>query len=292
LSAHDGGDDDAIIARRPSFVGLPRPALCAVITEVTPDAAIRTMRNSEFDGADAFLFDLRKLDRAFHTSEQLASIFLSTDKPVMVYYYRRPVRGFEPVSDEVRAETFLACVEAGASAVDIMADLFDPNDLELSRHPEAVERQRDLMERIRSLGGEPMLSSHTLVPMTTEAVVAHVKELVERGPDMVKIVPRVETEDDLLEAMRTTVALRNAVDLPFIHIVMGEYNRIHRIIGPTLGSAVCFCVPYYAEDATLEQPLLRATRQVFDNFVWRNPRSVVEQATKVIPADTSYEIDQ
>lgn len=261
---------------RPSFVQLPAPVLSAVITEATPGESIRTIRTAEFEGAQAFLYDLRKLERQYHTEEHLASIFRATDRPVMVYYYRRPMRGFEAVSDEIRAETFLTSVAAGASAVDVMADLFDPNEIELTRDPAAIERQQALMSDIRRLGGEVMLSSHTLVAMSTAEVLSHAQELAARGPDMVKIVPRVPTEEDLLEAMRTTVALRRALTIPFIHIVMGEYNRIHRIVGPTLGSAVCFCTPYFNEDATLEQPLLRSTKQVFDNFVWQTPRTVTE----------------
>lgn len=269
------GVSQVAVARdgRPSFVAVPQPFLCSVITEVTPDDAIRAMRTSEFDGAQAFLFDLRKLAVEFHTLDDLRRIFLATSLPVMVYYYRRPVAGFVPVSDEVRAETFRLAVQAGASAVDMMADLFDPNERELSFDEAALARQKRLMDELHALGGEVMLSSHTLVPMSTEEVIAHAQQLESRGPDMVKIVPRVPTEDDLLEAMRTTVELRRVLRSPFIHIVMGEYNRPHRIMGPVLGSALCFCAPYYNEDSTLEQPLLRATRSVFDNFVWRAPRS-------------------
>jgi len=261
---------------RPSFVNLPKPFLCSVITEVTVDAAVRAIRVSDFDGAQAFLFDLLALDRAHHNADDLRRIFLSTDKPIMVYYYRRVSNRHEPVTDDTRAESFLLSVEAGASAVDMMADLFDHNELELSRDPEVIRRQKELIHQIRDFGAEVMVSSHTMIKMSTAEVLAHVEAMLDREPDMVKIVPRVPTIDDLTEAFQTTVALDRMLSIPFIHIVMGEYNKIHRIVGPMLGSSLCFCVPYYNEGVTLEQPLLRATREVFNNFSWRPARSVEE----------------
>jgi 3-dehydroquinate dehydratase type I len=252
---------------RPSFVNHPKPFLCSVITEETPENSIYAIRTSEFDGAEAYLYDLKQLDRKYHNKEDLSRIFLSTDKPVIVYYYRK--LGRPAVSDEERVTSFLTSVEAGASAVDMMADLFDPSPLEISRKPETVEKQKRLIDEIHKRGGEAMISNHTMVQMTTEQVLEHAETIQARGPDMLKIVPRVNNEQDLLEAFRTTVALKEKLTIPFIHIVMGPYNKIHRIVGPMLGSSCCFCVPYYNKDATLEQPLLRATREVFNNFVWR-----------------------
>jgi hypothetical protein len=252
-----------------SFVHLAKPFLCSVITEETPENSIHAIRTSEYDGSQAFLYDLRQLNVKYHNREDLARIFSTTDKPIMLYYYRgRP--HIPEVSDEERVRSYLAGVEAGASAVDVMGDLFDPSPMQITQNGEAIEKQKRLIKDIRDRGGEAMISCHTLVKMSTEEVLSQVKEIVEtRKPDMVKIVPRIETEDELLEAFQTTVALKRELSIPFIHIAMGAYNRIHRIVGPMLGSSLCFCVPYYNKDATLEQPLLRATRQVFDNWVWK-----------------------
>src|SRR5699024_740175 len=133
---------------RPSFVGLPKPFLCSVITETTPDAAIRAIRTSEFDGAQAYLFDLLSLDRQYHNREDLESIFQTTGLPIMVYYYRKDDVGAKSVSDEVRAEAFLTSIQAGASAIDMMADFFDPTDLELTNDQTAIVRQRNLSDQI------------------------------------------------------------------------------------------------------------------------------------------------
>lgn len=253
---------------RERLTSVPRPFLCAVITEPTPESAIHAIRTAEFDGARAYLLDLLQLRRQFHTLQDLRRIICSTHKPVMVYYYRRPGAQWDQVSDDVRADAFKLSVEAGAAAVDMMADFFDPSPLELSHNADAIARQKDFICLVHDLGGEVLISSHTMVPMSTDEVLGHVRHMLERQPDLVKIVPRVPTERSLLEAFATTVALRHELDRPFIHIAMGEYNAIHRIVGPLLGSAACFCVPYYNEGSTIEQPLLRSTRLVFDNLVW------------------------
>ena len=262
---------------RASFVNHRKPFLCSVITEETPEMSIYAIRSSEFDGAEAYLYDLRQLDIKYHTREALTRIFNATDKPIMVYYYRRANR--PPVSDEVRAQTYLLSIEAGASAVDLMADLFDPSPLELTYNQDAIAKQMELIAAIRERGGEAMVSNHTLVPMSTEKVLEHARAILTRKPDMLKIVPRAATEEDLLEAFNTTAALRKELTIPFIHIVMGKYNAIHRVVGPMLGSALCFCVPYYNKDSTLEQPLLRATREVFRNWVWRPNASIPDGFT-------------
>jgi 3-dehydroquinate dehydratase type I len=260
---------------KPSFVNHQKPFLTSVITEETPEQSLYAIRTSEFDGAEAYLYDLRELDVKFHTKEVLSRIFLSTDKPVMVFYYRnRP--HIPQVTDEQRAAAYLLSVEAGASAVDIIGDLFDPSSLELSRNPAAMAKHRELIKEIHDRGGEAMLSNHALVPMTTAQVLDHAKVLEDQGPDMVKIVSKADSEETLVEAFKTTLELKRQLKVPFIYIAMGNFGQIHRIFGPMLGSACCFCVPYYNKDSTWEQPLLRSTRQVFDNITFEIPRRAFE----------------
>jgi hypothetical protein len=260
---------------RPSFVNHSKPFLCSVITEETPENSIYAIRTSEFDGAEAYLYDLRQLNVKYHNREDLSRIFLSTDKPLMVYYYRnRP--HIPQVSDEDRAKSYLLSVEAGASAVDVIADLYEPSPFEICKNPAIITRQQSLIEEIPKRGGEAMLTSHTNAVMTTAQVLEHAKMLEDRGPDMLKIVSIANSEDALLEALQTTVALKRRLRVPYIYISAGDYGKIQRIVGPMLGSALTFCVPYYNKDSTLEQPLLRSTRQVYNNFSWKPPRRAIE----------------
>jgi 3-dehydroquinate dehydratase type I len=109
--------------------------------------------------------------------------------------------------------------------------------------------------------------------MSTEQVVEHLKQLEARGADMVKVAAAANNEEDLLEAMRTTCALKRELKVPFIHILMGQYGKMHRFVGPMLGSSLIFTVQQYTARGHKEQPLVRAAKAVFDNLDWRISRS-------------------
>jgi 3-dehydroquinate dehydratase type I len=265
---------------RPSFVKLPKPFLVSVVTDPTPDDCLYTIRNSEFDGAQAYDLHLRWLEKRCHNREDLRTIFLSTHRPVMCLYYREGDAKKQPVNEEERAEVLLNCIRWGASAIDMQGDLFDPSPLELTRKPGIIDKQKKFIDEVHKQGGEVIMSSHTYVVMSTEQVVEHMKAQEVRGADMVKVAARVETEDDLLEAFRTTVVLKRELKIPFIHICMGEYGKIHRIAGAMLGSSLVFCVQRYGSNKNTlkDQPILRATREVFNNLSWQIARNAMEQA--------------
>ena len=126
------------------------------------------------------------------------------------------------------------------------------------------------------MGAEVLMSSHTWVYMTTEQVIEHMKALEARNADMVKIAACVDNEEQLVEAFQTTIALKKELKVPFVHIVMGLYGKIHRFVAPFLGSSLVFTVEQYTPKGHKEQPLVRAAKAVFDNLDWRVPRSALE----------------
>jgi 3-dehydroquinate dehydratase len=77
-----------------------------------------------------------------------------------------------------------------------------------------------------------------------------------RGADLVKIVTRAETPEDLAEAFLTTSVLKKELKVPFIHLVSGAYARPHRIAGATLGGAIVFAVHHYEENKEITQPTI------------------------------------
>ena len=261
---------------RPSFVNLPKPFIVGVVTASDPDSAIANIRNSECDGAQAFDLHLLSLERQYHNVNDLERIIKSTHRPIMTINYRGTNTWTSPGTDEERVEAHLMGVKAGSSACDLMGDLFDPSPMELTHDPTAIDRQRRLIDQIHSMGAEVIMSSHTWVPMTAEQVVEHLKQLEARGADMVKIAASVNNEEELLEAFRTTVALKNELKIPFIHICMGQYGKLHRCVGPMLGSALTFCVKSYTPKGHKEQPLVRAAKAVFDNLDYHVARSALE----------------
>lgn len=260
---------------RPSFVNLPKPFIVNVVTDEDPDSCIATIRNAEYDGAQAFDLHLRALGRQYHNKEDLTRIIKSTNKPTMMIYYRDDANWTTVHSDEERAETHILGVQCGASACDIMGDMFDPSPMEITYNPSAIDKQKRLIDRIHGLGGEVIMSSHTWVHMTTEQVVTQLKALESRGADMVKVAAAVNSEEELLEAFETTVALKKELKVPFIHICMGQYGKLHRFVGPMLGSSLIFCVQQYTPKGHKEQPLVRSAKAVFDNLDWHVARSAL-----------------
>ncbi len=262
---------------RPSFVNQPKPFIVSVVTEPDPDSAIATIRNSEYDGANAMDLHLRALERQYHNVHDLERIIKCTSRPIMLINYRGNDTWEGQKNDEERLESLRLGVRAGASACDIMGDFFDPSPMEITRKPEIIDRQKQLIDELHAAGVEVIMSSHTWVHMTTEQVVEHLKSLEARGADMVKVAAAVNSEADLCEAFETTVALKKELKVPFIHICMGQYGKLHRFVAPMMGSSLIFCVQKYTPKGHKEQPLIRAAKAVFDNLDWRVARSALEE---------------
>lgn len=268
---------------RPSFTSLPQPFICGVIRDADPANAIATIKNSEYDGAQAFLLYLSGMDRRYRNVQDLRKIMSATTRPILVLNYRE--NGYQP--DEERVEELLASVEAGAAAVDIPADTFDPNPAdwmggtrvdpldtqprELSMDPAVIEKQRRLIKQVQDMGAEVLLSSHTRIVMTGDAVVAHAREMEARGPDMIKIVSACLNEDHLIEAFRTTVLLKRAIQHPFLFMCHGVNGKLTRVVNPMLGSMFVLCNQRYSAQTLHEQPLIHAMRSVFQNVDWSVP---------------------
>lgn len=274
---------------RPSFAKLPQPFIVGVVREADPDSAIATMKNSEYDGAQAFSFHLSRLDSRYHNYQDLRRIMTSTTRPVLVLNYRNN----GTISDEERVKTQLVAIEAGAAAVDIPADTFDPHHAdwngntvanpldttpkELTMLPEAIEKQKKLIEQVHAMGAEVLLSSHTRIVMTAEQVVAHAKEMEARGPDAVKIVNACLNEDQLIEAFKSTVALKREMKVPFQFQCHGENGKLTRVVGPMLGSMLVFCNQRYNPNTLLEQPPIHSMRSVFQNVDWKIAKPAEEE---------------
>lgn len=58
------------------------------------------------------------------------------------------------------------------------------------------------------------MSSHTRVYMTTEEVLAHAQELASRGVDFVKIAMSVNSEEEMIDSIKTTSVVSKALKVP------------------------------------------------------------------------------
>lgn len=247
--------------------------ITCMITDDSPERCIATIRNATFDGADAFYLDITKLPDEFRNPDTLNQIFnYCEDKPIIVYCYRRANR--PDMTDERIGDTLVMAVEAGASMCDVMGDLYDPSPLQLTMNPTAIEKQSILADRIHSAGGEVLLSSHIWEHRTKNEQLEHAKILAARNTDMIKIACIATSEDEMLDAFGITSELKYAINIPFIHICLGQYGKLHRAISPMLGASMCLCVERFNENDLKEQPLVRAERNVFNNLDWKMARDI------------------
>lgn len=255
------------------------PLLTCVITDNTDKTCIATIRNAIYDGADAFYMDFTKLEDEFRNVETLHKIIdYCEDKPLMMMCYRRHFR--PEMTDDRIAENLLMSVEAGASMVDIMGDLFNPTPLQLSKDAESFEKQCALVEKVHQAGGEVMMSSHTWVPMTPEHTLEHARALASRGADMIKIACTANNDAEMQETFNATMTLKNELEVPFLHVCMGQYGKLHRVISPMLGSSMALCVQRYNGIGMFDQVLLRSTKAVFDNLDWKMARNATYGTVK------------
>ncbi|MDW7655842.1 MAG: type I 3-dehydroquinate dehydratase [Bacillota bacterium] len=271
-----------------TFVHLPQPFLVAVIREKDPASVNANIKNSEYDGADAYDLHLNVLEKQYRNPRDLGNIMSSTTRPVLLLNYRSDPQ----MTDAERAEEQLLGIRSGAAGIDLIGDYFDPDrpvmtpqalneysltrgskPLELTENREALKRQQELIGQIHELGGEVLLSSHTRVLMTTEQVIPFALEMESRGPDMIKIVTICLNENDLLEAFRTIVELKKVMKIPFQFQCHGQHSKLLRVMGPMLGSALIFCNQQYKPGLHPDQPLLRSMRTVLQNVDWRVSRS-------------------
>ena len=74
--------------------------------------------------------------------------------------------------------------------------------------------------------------------------------------------------DELLENLRTSVRLKERLDIPFLFLSCGKCCRIQRITGYMYGSSIVLGVPKYADITSRWQPTVRAMRAVISNANW------------------------
>ena len=98
-----------------------------------------------------------------------------------------------------------------------------------------------------------------------EETLEHLSDFVARGADIAKIVVRADSEDELIEALRTTVLLKRELKAPFVHLCCGRYGRLQRYVAPSLGAALTFGM-----ESTVQgpQPLVSSARGVLHELNW------------------------
>jgi len=246
-----------------------RPLFVALMEKNTRDEYIAEAIHASLDGADGIAIGMGSLKPEFRTREELEKIISCVDLPFYVYFYRRDswIPG-NVEDDDARQEILLLAADAGAAMIDVMGDLYDASSMEITRKPEAVDRQKRLIEQIHAKGAEVVISSHMPVFRTPEETLEHLQCLAARGADIVKIVTSINTPEELGEALRTTLLLKKEMKIPFIHLCNGTYAKFHRFLCPTLGTSMSFVSTSYPASPGVSQPMIGALKSVTETIAW------------------------
>ncbi len=251
--------------QRPTFLSYEKPPLTAMILRETPKDCIAAIRASLQDGAEAFGIQMEFLKREYRNVDTLKRIFLHCEgRPIYITSYRG--RHSEGYTDEECAQYLLLGLQAGATLCDVEGDLYHKDAHDITYDPEAVFRQKALIEKIHELGGEALISSHINAYFDEEQVLSLARAHRERGADISKIVNYAQTEEQLMANLVNICRMKKELDCRFLLLGNGPYSRLLRRIGPELGVCMYLCVQRYSEYDFREQPLLRAMKLARENL--------------------------
>ena len=250
-----------------SFFNRQDAAVTLLCAPTSFSEAVGLARAGEMDGADGIAIELQKMPLEQRTEDNFRAIINSVQLPFMFIDYRSDL--FLKADDEARQEYLLLAAKCGAEVIDVMGDLYNPSQFELTRDPEAVKKQKALISRIHKLGAKVIMSSHmTSTERSAEEVLEHLQEQSSRGADILKIVVGMSSEKALIEGVRTLILLHKELDKPFVFLGGGQYGRFIRYVGPQLGAAIEFAVHDYPAGQSYNQPTIRSFKGVMENFHW------------------------
>ena len=240
------------------FLRTDRPTLVAMLKATTTAELICEIGKILLQGTDAFGFQIDILKPEERKAENYKEIFAAMQgKPVYVTNYARG--NAIDYTDEELTEQLYVAVECGAKLIDIRCDLFDRQPDEYSVDEKVIEKQKAVIKKIKEMGAEVLMSAHVLKYIPYEKTLEIARAQQERGADVVKIVTEANTEAELLDNYKTTILLKEQLDVPSLFLCNGKYCRKHRIIGPATVKGM-FLV---AENSNIiDQPTIKRAKEM------------------------------
>ena len=243
-----------------TFLNYEKPPLTCMVQADNPDRIKALIDASIPEGAEAVGMQFCKLKSEYRNEKTYKELFAYSGLPVYVTNYRDHISNIGK-SDDVLAAELLNFAKCGATLCDVMGDLFDACEGELTMNEEAIKEQMDLIEELHKCGAEVLMSSHVRKFIPAERVLEIAREHERRGADICKIVTGAENTEQQIENLRIINLLKKNIKIPFLFLAGGEC-RILRRIGTSLGNCMTLCVHEYDEFATPEQPLLRDVKAI------------------------------
>ena len=210
-----------------------------LIWPTSAEQAVLDARRGYELGADAVIADLKFWPEAERTVATFRRVIETVPGEWMFCLYRNDtVFG---VDDERRMNTLLQCAEAGARYVDVMADLYDPCPGEISYSASAIARQREAIDAVHERGARVIMSAHDSSTFLDEVTTLKVlRAQAERGPDVIKLVSRCDSEAELAAEERTLKRLQAEMTIPWIRLGSGKTGHQQRFLGLKYGCAMEF----------------------------------------------------
>lgn len=258
------------------------PVLAGVIREESKTVAIAEIKNCVYDGADMIDLHMSCLKNA--DIQTLKEIIGSTKLPVLALNYNKNYDWSDAgYSEQERVNSFLNAVDAGAAGVDMQGYTFHlpsrdgfcgddkysftkNNPKEVVTDEKIISKQCEFIDEIHSRGAEVLLSCHPGIHMSTDEAVELALFLERRSPDIIKIVTVAENEDELIESFKTMLTLKREVKTKVSYHTSGAAGRLSRVINPSLGGHIAFCVDRFNSGSTMEQIDLKTARTTIDSL--------------------------
>jgi 3-dehydroquinate dehydratase len=256
------------------------------VTDTSVAAAIATMRQAAFKGADVFNLNVSRLDCV--SVEEVAPVFAQIRLPVLTAVRRASFLalygGGEPSrlyrTEEERIAVQLRCVELGAAGIDFELDSHDEDQPSVEAEVEAgvdgdrarklgpigdisfdstvAAAQKQTVQAVKERGGFVLMSSHTRRPINVFEACLITQTAIERGADFVKIVVSTGSRDDQDELVRASLVMRKQFDVPFILMPMGQDTVATRIALFMLGGGWAVTQNAFVPNGFHQQPLIEA----------------------------------
>lgn len=256
--------------RRTSFFDSERPLICAMVQDATVEEAICTIKDSLYDGADAFGIQLCNLLPEERDAAHLSRLFAACEgKPIYLTSYRGAQNA--TLTDAERTELLLFAMRTAAPMgevlCDVMGDLYHPETDQLTFDKEAVEQQKALIEQIHAEGGRVLMSAHLSRSFSEEEAVTYARAQRSRGADIVKLVSKADSDSEQMLGLQIIHRLKQELDCPYLFLVGGTHTRLIRQIGPALGVCMYLGVSRYRPITAKAQPTLRTLKAIRDSML-------------------------
>lgn len=247
-----------------SFVNANKPLYTLMIQKRTTAEILDVIEKGKNAGADAFGIQFCQMLPSERTRDNYRRIFDACgDFPTYVTNYR--CKQNEGKSDETLCAELLELVECGATLVDVMGDMFCRTEGELTDNRDAIEKQKEFIDKVHKAGGEVLMSSHVLKYTDAERCLEIAKSHKDRGADISKIVTFANNNAEQIENLRIIDKLKNELGLPFLFLCGGHCEAVRRL-GALLGCCMWLCVYEHDELSTHSQPRIDKLKAVIENF--------------------------